>query len=308
MGIEWWQILLLTLYAGYQICDELTINSSAGSAVFAGFISGLIMGDMKTGLMIGGAMQLTVLGVGTFGGSSRIDANSGTVLATAFSIGLGMNKELAISSIAVPVAALLIQTDILARFTNTFFAHRIDKHIEDHNYRAIERNYLLGALPWALSRALPVFLALTFGGGLVNTVVDYMNNQLSWLATGLETAGAVLPAVGFAILLRYLPVKKHFPYLILGFVVTAILATIYGDVGAVGGAVSGLSKDFAHNFSGLPMLGIALIGFGIAAAEYNRSMNKPAAATAGVASSATVEADTTQSMDDMKGEILDDEL
>lgn len=28
--IEWWQILLLTLYSAYQICDELTINSSAG--------------------------------------------------------------------------------------------------------------------------------------------------------------------------------------------------------------------------------------------------------------------------------------
>lgn len=29
--IQWWQILLLTLYSAYQICDELTIVSSAGS-------------------------------------------------------------------------------------------------------------------------------------------------------------------------------------------------------------------------------------------------------------------------------------
>ncbi|WP_413476245.1 PTS mannose/fructose/sorbose/N-acetylgalactosamine transporter subunit IIC [Latilactobacillus fuchuensis] len=302
MGIEWWQILLLTLYAGYQICDELTINSSAGSAVFAGFISGIIMGDMKTGLMIGGAMQLTVLGVGTFGGSSRIDANSGTVLATAFSVGLGMNQSQAISAIAVPVAALLIQTDILARFANTFFAHRIDRFIETENYKAIERNYLYGAIPWALSRALPVFLALTFGGGLVNTVVSYMNSQLSWLATGLETAGAVLPAVGFAILLRYLPVKKHFPYLIIGFIVTALFATIYGDVSAVGTAVTGLSKGFAHNFAGLPMLGIALIGFGFAAIEYKHSMEKHEV-VAGQGS-----AEQQETVIDAKGEIEDDEL
>lgn len=33
--IQWWQILLLTLYSAYQICDELTIVSSAGSPVFA---------------------------------------------------------------------------------------------------------------------------------------------------------------------------------------------------------------------------------------------------------------------------------
>ena len=41
----------------YQICDELTIVSSAGSPVFAGFITGLIMGDMGTGLFIGASLQ-----------------------------------------------------------------------------------------------------------------------------------------------------------------------------------------------------------------------------------------------------------
>ena len=76
--IQWWQILLLTLYSAYQILDELTINSSAGSPVFAGFITGLVMGDLKTGLFIGGSLQLVVLGVGTFGGASRIDATSGS--------------------------------------------------------------------------------------------------------------------------------------------------------------------------------------------------------------------------------------
>ena len=48
--IAWWQIILLTLYAGFQIMDELHWYSSAGSAVFSGFITGLIMGDMATGL------------------------------------------------------------------------------------------------------------------------------------------------------------------------------------------------------------------------------------------------------------------
>ena len=91
--IQWWQILLLTLYAGFQIMDELHWYSSAGSAVFSGFITGLIMGDMATGLFIGGSMQLTILGVGTFGGASRIDANSGTLIATAFAVSAGMDPE-----------------------------------------------------------------------------------------------------------------------------------------------------------------------------------------------------------------------
>lgn len=119
--MQWWQILLLTLYSAYQICDELTIVSSAGSPVFAGFITGLIMGNMEVGLLIGASLQLVVLGVGTFGGASRIDATSGAVLATAFSISQGLDPEIAISTIGVPVAGLLVYTDILGRFTTTFF-------------------------------------------------------------------------------------------------------------------------------------------------------------------------------------------
>ena len=76
--IQWWQILLLTLYSAYQICDELTIVSSAGSPVFAGFITGLIMGDVTTGLLIGGNLQLFVLGVGTNTPATRHHATTPT--------------------------------------------------------------------------------------------------------------------------------------------------------------------------------------------------------------------------------------
>ncbi|MBO0475148.1 PTS system IIC component [Enterococcus sp. DIV0840] len=295
MAIQWWQILLLTLYAGYQILDELQIYSAFSQPVFAGLVAGFIMGDVTAGLIIGGSMQLTILGVGTFGGASRIDANSGTVLATAFSIGLGMNPEQAIAAIAVPVASLMIQMDILGRFTNTFFAHRIDSNIEAMNYKGIERNFLLGALPWALSRALPVFFALSFGGGFVDNVVGYLNTDLKWLGDGLSVAGAVLPAVGFAILLRYLPVKKHLSYLILGFVLTALLTTVFGNIQLLGGAVAGVAKDFAPMFTNLPMLAIALIGFALALNEYKKSIAQPVAIKG-------------HSQETNEGEIEDDEI
>ena len=275
MNILWWQILLLTLYAGYQILDELQIYSSLSAPVFAGLFAGLVMGDIKAGLIIGGSMQLTVLGVGTFGGASKIDANSGTILATAFSVSLGMNPEQAIAAIAVPVASLMIQLDILARFANTYFAHRIDKMVEDMNYKGIERNFLMGALPWSLSRMIPVFLALAFGGGLVQKVVSVLNGDLKWLGDGLSVAGAVLPAVGFAILLRYLPVKKHFPYLILGFTVTALLGTIFTNMQLLGTSVASVVKDFSGVFNALPMLAVALIGFALAAISYKNGQMIP---------------------------------
>ncbi|HEM5207598.1 TPA: PTS mannose/fructose/sorbose/N-acetylgalactosamine transporter subunit IIC [Streptococcus suis] len=276
--MQWWQILLLTLYSAYQICDELTIVSSAGSPVFAGFISGLIMGDMATGLAIGASLQLMVLGVGTFGGASRIDATSGAVLATAFSVSQGIDPELAVSTIAVPVAALLVYTDIAGRFSTTFFAHRVDAAIERFDYAGIERNYLLGAIPWALSRALPVFLALAFGGGFVDAMVKTIE-QYQWIAAGLTLAARMLPGLGFAILLHYLPLKRNLHYLAIGFALTAMLTVLYGNVSALGGAVAGIvgtlpedaGVSFVNNFKGLSMIGIAIVGAFLSVLHFKNS-------------------------------------
>ena len=301
--IQWWQILLLTLYSAYQICDELTIVSSAGSPVFAGFITGLVMGDLGTGLYIGAALQLTVLGVGTFGGASRIDATSGAVLATAFSVAQGIKPEIAIATIAVPVAGLLTYFDILGRMTTTYFAHRGDAAIERFDYKGIERNYLLGAVPWALSRALPVFLALTYGGAYVQSIVDFVE-QYKWIANGLTLAGRMLPGLGFAILLHYLPVKRHLHYLALGFGLTAMLTVLYGNVQSVGNAVSAmlgtdafakLPKEqmvaFTNNFKSVSMIGVAIIGIFLAVQHFKNSQRTVVAAPASNVESGEIEDD-----------------
>lgn len=301
--IQWWQILLLTLYSAYQICDELTIVSSAGSPVFAGFITGLVMGDLGTGLVIGASLQLTVLGVGTFGGASRIDATSGAVLATAFSVAQGIKPEIAISTIAVPVAGLLTYADILGRMSTTAFAHRIDAAIERFDYKGIERNYLLGAIPWALSRALPVFFALAFGGAFVQTVVDLVK-QYQWVADGLTLAGRMLPGLGFAILLRYLPVKRNLHYLALGFGLTAMLTVLYSNVQSLGAAVSSivgsevfskLPKEqaitFVNNFKSVSMIGIAIIGVFLAVQHFKNSQRTVVAAPVTESESGEIEDD-----------------
>ena len=49
----------------------------------------------------------------------------------------------------------------------------------------------------------------------VETVVTGLAN-VQWLANGLKLAGQMLPGLGFAILLRYLPVRRNLHYLALG--------------------------------------------------------------------------------------------
>ena len=260
------------------------------------------MGDLETGLLIGGSLQLMVLGVGTFGGASRIDATSGAVLATAFAVAQDIDPEIAISTIAVPVAALLVYTDILGRFSTTFFAHRVDAAIERFDYKGIERNYLLGALPWGLSRALPVFLALALGGGFVQALVDGIA-EYQWLANGLVLAGRMLPGLGFAILLHYLPLKRNLHYLATGFGLTAMLTVLYGNISALGGAVASIvpavnglipeeaALSFTNNFKGLSMIGISIIGIFLAVLHYQNARRTVVAAPVSNVESGEIEDD-----------------
>ena len=84
---------------------------------------------------------------------------------------------------------------------------------------------------------------------------------MKWLGDGLSVAGAVLPAVGFTITL--LTSEKHFPYLIFGFTVTALLGTIFTNMQLLGTSVASVVKDFSGVFNALPMLAVALIGFAL---------------------------------------------
>ena len=66
----------------------------------------------------------------------------------------------------------------------------------------------------------------------------------------MTLAGRMLPGLGFAILLRYLPVKRNLHYLAMGFGLTAMLTVLYSYVTGLGGAVAGiigtLPKDVAE--------------------------------------------------------------
>lgn len=255
MQIQFWQIILLTILAFFGICENLMTSVCAGQPVIIGTIAGIIMGDMTTGLIVGATLQLLMLGIGTYGGASIPDYMTGSIIGTVFAITSGQGADFGIA-LAVPVGLLMVQLDILARFSNVFFQNKIEKAVDSLDFKAIARNTWLGALPWGLSRAIPVFLLLLFGSDLVNTIIEYIPE---WLMGGLSTAGGLLPAVGIAILLRYLPTKDYIAYLMIGF--------------------------FAAAYLGVPMVGVAIVGVAmalIAFKQYNAKSQNVAAVNGNV--------------------------
>ena len=160
MHLAAYQIILITIYAFIAINDSLISNTLTQPAI-AGMISGMIMGDLKTGLMVGGTLQLMRLGIAAFGGASVPDYFTGAVLGTAFAVISGKGAEYGIG-LAVPVSLLMLQLDVVARFVMSF-THSVDKAIDKMQVKRIPRLVLSGSVLWGLSRAIPILLMLLAG-------------------------------------------------------------------------------------------------------------------------------------------------
>ena len=246
-------VILLSLYAAIGILDQISIQWGFYTPLFAAVITGILLGDIKIGLEVGATLMLMTLGVATYGGASVPDYLSGAIMGTAYAIITGQGAEYGIA-LAIPIGLLLTQCDILGRMANSIFLRRAEKCLEKEDYKGIETCNLLSIIPWALSRFLPVFLGLYFG----ETVVSAINAWIpAWFMSGLKAASQLLPAMGIAILMRYLPFKKYFPYFILGF---ALLA--YGN-------------------SIFTVLFVALIGLALAGIHYMNQQSKRLPVTAG---------------------------
>ncbi len=238
MELQIWQIIVLSLLAAYAQYDGLHALTGIVKPVIIGAVTGLIMGDLQMGLFVGGTINLMALGIGNFGGASIPDYMTATMLGTVFAITSAQGAEFGVT-LAVPIGVLLVQLDVFARFSNLFFQKRADKAFEQRDYDKIVTWNRLGVICWGLSRAIPVFIGITLGPEVVTRIVEIMPVVL---IDGMKTAGGLLPALGLAILLRYMPLSENISYAILGFVLAAFL--------------------------NMSILGISLIGFAIALLIY----------------------------------------
>lgn len=236
------QIVSLTLFTAVVSYDTSHLQlMNYGRLVFCGLVAGLIMGNVTEGLMIGGTMELMSLGIAGFGGASIPNYVLGSIIGIAFASvsGGGMEAGLAVG---IPVAALGVQLDLFAKMMGSFFLHKAQGTTDKMNLKAMYLWLLAGMIPRVLFVVLVVFFALTIGSSIIIQLLALMPK---WLSLGLIVAGGLLPAVGFAILLKYLPLSKYFIYAILGFLLSS--------------------------YFGLPIIGVALFGFIIAFNIYRQN-------------------------------------
>jgi len=227
------QIIILVLWAGILQVDQMTLGILPSNTIITGIFTGLVMGNPTLGLVVGATLQSYALGLGYFGGASIPNYQVAAIIVVALCGGKMENVETTISLIGIPVAALTVQLDVIGRLINNFWAHKVDAEAKKGNLKGLMKWHLCGISSWSLTRLLPVLICLLVGPSLVEKLNAIMPG---WLSNGLKVASGVFPAIGFAILLRYINIKGNLQYIIFGFVLSA-----YFGASTIAASVVGLA-------------------------------------------------------------------
>ncbi|MDK6233177.1 PTS mannose/fructose/sorbose/N-acetylgalactosamine transporter subunit IIC [Aerococcus sanguinicola] len=184
-------------------------------------ITGLIMGDMVTGIKIGAMLELAFVGSFSIGGAIPPEIISGSILGTAFAIGTGQDTAVALT-LGLPIASLvLIAKNVGFLSILPYFVHKADTYAENADVKGIGRmNFLGGFFAVNLPIGLIVCISYLLGSPFIQTLID---NIPQFIIDGLGIATGLLPAYGFALLLNMMVNKRNVVFFILGFALAVYL-------------------------------------------------------------------------------------
>lgn len=154
--------------------------------------------DIITGTLISTSLAIV----------SRGDASLEATVATAVTL-------------AVPTALLAQQLLVLIESVNCSLNSWAARLAENADVKGTVWLIYPPAILTGLARALPTFIALQFGAGAVQQLVDALPEVV---IGGLSVAGKIIPTVGIALLMMAMIKKVEFwLFLILGFVLASYL-------------------------------------------------------------------------------------
>ncbi|WP_415339863.1 PTS mannose/fructose/sorbose/N-acetylgalactosamine transporter subunit IIC [Clostridium perfringens] len=232
--------------------NYLTGQSMMERPLVVGLVTGILMGDMKTGVLMGAALEAVFLGNVNIGGVIAAEPVTATTLATTFAIISHVETKAAIT-LAIPIgmlAAFVVM--FLKNVLMNVFAPALDDAARENNQKKIVAlHYGTWALYYLIISAIS-FLGVLLGSGPVNALVE---NIPAKLMNGLSAAGGLLPAVGFAMLMKLLWDNKLAVFYLLGFILTAYLKLPAVAVAVVGVVICVVTSQRDLQISNLVLAG-----------------------------------------------------
>lgn len=208
-------------------------NYTLGRPLVAGLVVGIVLGDVRTGILVGAAMQLLYIALVTPGGTVSADVRAvsyiGIPLAMLALKSYGLDAASPDGNGLATSFGAMVGTLGTVLFYGTATMNLIWQHI---GWKAIEKGdlkklYVVNmGLPWIshlICSFLPTFLICMAGASMVDTIKTILPMDGIAMKT-IFTVGSLLPCVGIAILLKQIISKgiDFIPFFV-GFALAASL-------------------------------------------------------------------------------------
>ena len=183
--------------------------------LICGAMVGFVLGDFQQGIIIGATLELIFLGTITIGGSVPADLAVGSVLATAFTILTKAEPAVAVA-LALPISLLAVFVYQVLKLVYTALVEKYDALLEEGRDRAA-----LGiTLGMTMFYGVPFAVLALFGTDVIRSLVESIPDTVM---RGMTAVGGILPALGFAILLKALWNRNIAAFFFIGFAMAAYL-------------------------------------------------------------------------------------
>ena len=215
MTISWLQAALLGLFACLSSMPGLGGTSfgnyTLGRPLIGGLVCGIILGDIKTGILVGAAMQVVYIALVTPGGTVSADVRAvsyiGIPLAMVALNSYGLSAATKEGAALATSFGTMVGTLGTVLFYGTSTINLAWQHV---GWKAVEKGdyhklYLVDmVLPWIshlICSFIPTVVMCKLGVPVVETIKATLPMDGLAMKT-LFTVGSMLPCVGIAILLK----------------------------------------------------------------------------------------------------------
>lgn len=249
--MDTFQVIALVIVAAIAGMGSVLDEGQTHRPLIACALVGLILGDLTTGIILGGTLEMMALGWMNVGLAMAPDTAIASVIATILVITThqGVGEGIAI---AVALAAAGQVLTIFIRTITVFFIHRADRYADAGNTRGIEMMHISALILQGLRVALPTFAVLLMN---VETVQSTLANIPHVVTKGLQIGGGIVVVVGYAMVINMMNVKYLMPFFFGGFLLAAFTEFNLVGFGGLGLVLALLWMEIHPKYRAVPAAG-----------------------------------------------------
>lgn len=191
-----------------------TGGNSINRPIFLGFVTGLVLGDMRTGIIMGGMLEAVYMGVHGIGAVTSANVQLATVVSVALTCISGVDMETG-CAIAVTIGTI---TATLRKVVSGITAaiHPVYLRLADEGKYG-KFYWIMHLQQWFINEAaitICAFFAIWLGANAVSAILDVIP---SWILTGLSVSAGMLVVVGLCLISQAIWNNMTAPFVVFGF-------------------------------------------------------------------------------------------